>query len=218
MPYAALRQDRVTLFALRTLRLRAGACGCPFVNLQTSYWAMPKLENVVVEGGGRAKVFESLWGTFGWLVRVVQLELGGEGMWMDDVGEIVNACPQLEELNLRIGRGGDWPVPVNGWSSPSSESSVSVSAAYVHDALQRLGICVHDDYYYSDARDQEWPVRTWMALAEFVAGWKSCPALRHVVLYVSGDVQVLERNPQFRLFRGELASSGRQLLLRSVRA
>ncbi len=35
-------------------------------------------------------------------MRVVQLELCGEGMWID-VGEIVNACFELEELNIRIG-------------------------------------------------------------------------------------------------------------------
>jgi hypothetical protein len=201
MPHAALRQDPITLPALRTLRLRAGACGCPFVNLQTSYWAVPKLENVVVEGGGRAMAFEALWGTFGALLRVVQLELGGKGMWMDDVGEIVNSCPQLEELNFRIGRGGVW----------------SVHSGQCARSLQRLGICVDGDEDCLDARGQEWPVKTWMELADFVGGWKSCPALRQVVLYVRDDVQVVERNPQFQLFRGELASSGRQLLLRSVR-
>jgi hypothetical protein len=171
---------------------------------------MPALENIVVEGGGRAKAFEELWGTFGRQVRVVQLELGGEGMWVDDVGEVVNACPELEELNFRIGCG-----HLNSWSPTDANFvnavSVSVSAAYVHDALQRLGICVDVD---SDA--PEWSVKTWMALAEFVGEWKLCPALRQVVLYVR-DVQVAERNPQFHLFHEELASSGRQLLLRSVR-
>ena len=66
---------------------------------------MPALENIVVEGGGRAKAFKELWGTFGGQVRVVQLELGGEGMWVDIVGEIVHACPGLEELNIPIGCG-----------------------------------------------------------------------------------------------------------------
>lgn len=212
MPHAALRQDRIPLLALRTLRFRAGACGCPFLNLQTSYWLMPALENIVVEGGGRAKAFEELWGTFGGQVRVVQLELGGEGegMRMDDMDEIVNACPGLEELNFRIGCG----HLLNGWSptvDANSVNAVSISGAYVHDALQRLGICIDVD---SDA--PEWSVKTWMALAAFVEEWKLCPALRQVVLYVR-DVQVAERNPQFHLLREELASSERQLLLRLVR-
>jgi hypothetical protein len=102
MPHAALHQDRVPLLALRTLGHGNGACGCPFLNLQTSYWVMRVLENIVVEGGGCAKAFEELWGTFGGLVRIVQLELGGEGTWIDD---IVNACPELEELKFRIGCG-----------------------------------------------------------------------------------------------------------------
>jgi hypothetical protein len=206
MPHAALRQDRVPLRALRTLRFRAGACGCPFLNLQTSYWVMPALENIVVEGGGRAKAFEELWGTFGRQVRVVQLELGGqgEGMWLDDVGEIVDACPGLEELNFRIGCG-----HLNSWSPTVDNFVNAVSATYVHDALQRLGICVDSDA-------PEWSVKTWMGLAEFVGEWKLCPALRQVALYVR-DVQVAEQNPQFHLFHEELASSGRQLLLRSIR-
>ncbi|KAF8492012.1 hypothetical protein F5888DRAFT_1619322 [Russula emetica] len=212
MPHSALRQDRVPLRSLRTLRFRAGACGCPFINLQTSYWVMPALENIVVEGGGRAKAFEELWGTFGGQVRLVELELGGEAMWMDDVGEIVNACPELEELNFRIGC-----VHLNkGWSPRPTDDNDNfvnaVSAAYVHDALQRLGICIDVD---SDPAP-EGSVKTWMALAEFVGEWKLCPALRQVVLYVR-DVQVAEQNPQFHLFHEELASSGRQLLLRSVR-
>ena len=204
MPHAALRQDRIVLHALRTLRFRAGACGCPFLNLQTSYWVMPALENIVVEGGGCAKAFEELWGTFGRLVRVVQLELGGEGMWVDDVGEIVNACPGLEELNVRISCG-----HLNSWSPTDVNFVNAVYVTYMHDALQRLGICVDSDA-------PEWSVKTWMALAEFVGEWKLCPALRQVVLYVR-DVQVAEQNPHFHLFREELASSGRNLLLRSTR-
>ena len=210
MPHGALRQDRIPLRALRTIRFRSGACGCPFLNLQTSYWVMPALENVVVEGGGRAKAFEELWGTFGAQVRVVQLELGGDGdgMRMDDVREIVNACPELEELNLRIGCG-----HLNGWSPMDNTvvDAVSASApAYVHDALQRLGICVDSD-------SPEWSVKTWMALAEFVGEWKLCPALRQVVLYMRDvEVKVAKQNPQFYLLHEELTSSGRQLVLRSV--
>jgi hypothetical protein len=173
---------------------------------------MPALENIVVEGGGRATTFEERWWIFGGQrqVRVVQLELSGGGMQMGDVGEIVNACPELQELNFRI----YCDHLLNGWSPTKMDdnfvNAVSISAAYVHDALQRLGICVDVDL---DAPES---VKTWMALAEFVGEWKLCPALRQVVLYVR-DVQVVERNPQFHLFHGELASSGRQLLLRSVR-
>ena len=206
MPHAALRQDRISLRALRTLRFRAGACGCPYLDLQTSFWEMPALENIVVEGGGgRSKAMDELWGTFGGKVRVVQLELGGEGMWMGDVREIIIACPQLEELNFRIGCGhlnGRWPMDNFGVNAVST-------VVYVHDALQRLGICVDSDA-------PEWSVKTWMALAEFVGEWKLCPALCQVVLYVR-DVQVAEQSPQFHLFHEELASSGKQLLLRSVR-
>ena len=198
MPHAAVCQDRVTLRALRTLRFRAGACGCPFLDLQTSFWEMPALENIVMEGcRARARSFEELWGTFGRQVRVVQLELGGKGMWMDDVGEIVNACPKLEEFNFRIDCG-----HLGGWWQMDNFLANTVSA------LQRLGICV-------DSETPEWSVNTWMALAEFVGKWKLSQALGQVVLYVR-DVQVAEKNPQFYLFREELASSGIQLLLRSV--
>jgi hypothetical protein len=171
---------------------------------------MPALENIIVEGGGRAKTFEEPWGTFRRQVRVMQMELGieGQGMRMSDVDEIVNACPELEELNIRISCGD----LSNSWSPTLDNfvNAVSVPAAYVHDALQRLGICVGVD---SDV--PEWSVKTWMALAEFVGEWKLCPALRQVLLYVR-DMEIAERNPQFHLFREELASSGRQLLLRSI--
>lgn len=205
MPHAALRQDRIRLPALRTLRLRAGACGCPFLDLQISYWAMPALENVVVEGGGRAKAFEKLWVTFGAQVRVVQLELGGEGMWMGDVGEIIYACPDLEELNFRIRR--DFLI----WNPDDDVANTDYSPTwYVHDALRCLGICLD-----SDTDTPEWSVKMWLQLAEIVGEWKLCPALRKVVLYVR-DVRLTERNPQFHLLREEWASGGRQLLLRSV--
>jgi hypothetical protein len=171
---------------------------------------MPALENVVVEGGGRALAFEALWEKVGGLVRVVQLELGG--MSTGDMRDIVNACPELEELNFRIGCG------FLNWWNPMHDHFFYVyvvsAQCHVHDTLQRLGICIDVDVD-SDAQDHEWSVKTWMALAEFVGEWKSCPALRQVVLYVR-DAQVIERNPQFHLLHGELASSGRELLLRSV--
>ncbi len=55
-----------------------------------------------------------------------------------------------------------------------------------------------------------------MALPEFVAQWKGCPALHQVVLYVR-NVEIAEQNPRLHLFREELSSIGRQLILRSVR-
>ena len=179
---------------------------------------MPALEHIVMEGGpcadDRARAFDVLWGTFGVEVRVVELEPGGDGeggTWMDDVREIVNACPELEVLNFRIGCGhlNDGWSPMDG--SDFVDNAVFVfSAAYMHDALQRLGICVDSD-------SPEWSVKTWMALAKFVGEWKLCPALRQVVLYVR-DVQVAEQNTQFHLLCEELAFSGRQLLLHSVRS
>ncbi len=78
-----------------------------------------------------------------------------------------------------------------------------------HDALQRLGV-------YVDLDVREWSVETWMALPEFVGRWKGCPALRQIVLYLR-NVEIPEQNPRFHLFREELSSMGRQLILRSVR-
>lgn len=41
------------------LCFRAIACGCHMLqSLQTLYWVMPALEDIVVEGSGRAKAFE----------------------------------------------------------------------------------------------------------------------------------------------------------------
>jgi hypothetical protein len=76
MPLAALRQHRLRLGALRTLRLHAGAGACPLVVRQTTYWVLPALENVVVQGAARADALQALWGAFGGQVRVLELELG----------------------------------------------------------------------------------------------------------------------------------------------
>ena len=195
MPFLTLRQDRQPLRALHTLRLRAGASMCPLLALQISYWVMPVLENVVVEGEGRAGLFDLLWGTYGGQMRVVELVLGGtQCTQIDDLAMILHDCPALEELNVRIG-----VAHLDGFGNRFC----------AHDALQCLGICV-------DSGAQKWSVKTWMPLAKFVGTWKWCPALRKVVLYVR-DVQVAEQDPQFPPFREELASRGRQLLLRSVR-
>ena len=67
---------------------------------------------------------------------VMWLDLGEEGMWMDDVGgrdPICLSLAKLEELNIH-------PFThLNGWSPKGDNlvNAVSVSAAYVHDALQR---------------------------------------------------------------------------------
>ena len=114
--------------------------------------------------GGRVRAREVLWGTFGGQLLVVQLEFGGDGdggMWMDDVHEIVNACPEPEVLNFCIGCGHS-----NGRWSPMDDqdfvgNAVSVPTAYMHNALQCLGICVDSDA-------PEWSVKTWMAFAIFV--------------------------------------------------
>ena len=61
----------------------------------------PALENIVVR---RARQSELL-GTFERQVHVVQLEFGGEGMWIGDVHEIVIACLEPEEFDFCIGCG-----------------------------------------------------------------------------------------------------------------
>jgi hypothetical protein len=105
MPHAALRQDCIMLPALCMLRLRTRGCGCPFFNLQTSYWAVPssRMSSWKVAGapwrlrrcGGR---LEGCCASCSW-----KLGTRWKAMWMDDVGKIVDGCPQ-------IGCGGVLPV------------------------------------------------------------------------------------------------------------
>jgi len=155
------------------------------------------LENIVLEGEGRAGTFEGWLGTVGRQVRVVELVLGGkQGMHVDDVGMILDEFPALKELNVRIG---------------VSHLDTFGNRICAHDTLRCLGIRVD-----SDAPECPWSVKTWTALAKFVGIWKWCRSLCQIVLYVR-DVQVAEQDPQFHLLREELASKGRQLLLRPVR-
>ena len=208
MPLAALRQQHcVRLGALRTLRLHAGAGACPFVARQMTYWALPALENVVVGGAARAEALEALWKKFGGQVRVLELELGrgrgagADGVSMGDAGKIIQVCPALEELNLRMGVADLWNSTVD------SDDGTTQTWACTHSTLQRVGICV-------DAG--EWSVKTWTTVVEYVGKLaKGCPGLHLVVLYVQ-DVEVAIRNSQFHALRETLSSSGRQLFLRSV--
>ena len=205
MPPGALRQHRQRILALRTLRLHAGAGACPLVARQTTYWVLPALENVVVEGTARAEALEALWETFGRQLRGLELELGG-GVSMGDVDRIVRACPALEELNLRLGVK-DLDLCSN--SEIDTEDSITQIWASTHNTLQRVGICV-------DAGKLS--VKTWMVLPEYVEKLgKACPALREVVLYVQ-DVEDAEQNSQFHALHETSSLSGRLLLLRSVHA
>lgn len=208
MPLAALRQQHcVRLGALHTLRLHAGAGACPLVVRQITYWALPALENVVVGGAARAEALEALWKKFGGQVRVLELELGrgrgagADGVSMGDAGKIIQVCPALEELNLRMGVADLWNSTVD------SDDGTTPTWACTHSTLQRVGICV-------DAG--EWSVKTWTTVVEYVGKLaKGCPGLHLVVLYVQ-DVEVAMRNSQFHALRETLSSSGRQLFLRSV--
>jgi hypothetical protein len=175
---------------------------------QTTYWVLPVLQNVVVEGAVPAEALEALWEKFGGQVHVLELEVGGAGagMSMGDVGKIVGVCPALEELNLRV----DVADLNLCWNlTTDSDDNVTGTWGCMHDTLQRVGVCV-------DAG--EWSVKTWTAVVEYVGKlWKGCPGLRQVVLYVH-DVQVAVQNSQFHALRETVSLSGRQLLLRLVHA
>ena len=192
----------LSLPALRALHFQAGAGKSSYLMFQITPWVMPMLDNIIVEGEVRAAVLEILCVTFGRQVRVMELELG-RGMSMNELGAISRICPALEEINLRI------DVLLLDNYSPMDPSRFVHLVFFMHDALQRLGL-------YVDLDVREWSVETWMALPEFVAQWKGCPALHQVVLYVR-NVEIAEQNPQFHLFREELSLSGRLLLLHSVR-
>jgi hypothetical protein len=225
MPLAALRQHhdpRLRLRALRTLRLHAGAGACPFVSRQTTYWALPALENVVVAGAAHAEVLEPLWETFGGLVRALEVQVGGAGgtgtgvrgggdapLSMMDVGKIVGACPRLEELNVRMSAEDfeNSPGDSSQVDSVGAPAPVHRTWACAHDKLQRLGVCV-------DAGG--WTAETWTAVIEYVGQFvKGCPALRCVALYVQ-NMGVTAQNAQFHRLREKVMSNGRELLLRSV--
>ena len=218
MPLAAIRQSpRQQLRTLHTLRLHGGAAACPFVARQTTYWVLPALENVVVTGAADVEALEALWEAHGSQVRVLEAQLGGTRVGvasgcgallsMTGVGKIANACPKLEELNVRLSAE---DFEDSAWDSPEGDGvGIPWTWACAHDTLQRVGICI-------DAG--EWTAKTWLAVIEQVAQLaKGCPALRCVTLHVP-DVGVAEENQQFQALRGTLMSGGRQLLVRSVHA
>jgi len=223
MPLAALHQHhnpRLRLRALRTLRLHAGAAACPFVSRQTTYWALPALENVVITGTAHAEALEPLWETFGGLVRALEVQVGGTGgtgvrgggdapLSMMDVGRVVSACPKLEELNVRMSAENFENSPWDSSQVDSVGAPVPVPRTWTctHDTLQRLGVRVDAGRCTAE---------TWTPVVEYVVQFeKACPALRCVVLCVQ-NVRVTAQNPQFHGLREKMISNGRELLLRSV--
>jgi len=188
MPLTALRQQRLRLRALRTLRLAAGAAAYPLVARQIAYWALPALETLVLCGPARAEALEPLTEAFAAQVRVLEL---GPGVPPLEARRIVGAFPKLEEFNMHVG-GAD-----------------KVLRAWGHDALQRVGIGVGAE---------EWDAETWSVIGEHVEKFgEGCPALRDVVLYAR-DVRVAAESPQFHALRKTLISHGRELHLRSLQA
>ena len=168
-----------------------------------TYWALPVLENVVMQGAARADTLQALWEMFGGQVRILELEVGS-GVLMGDVGSIVRVCPALEELNLGLG-----VEDSNLCSNSTADSEGGVTRTWVctHNTLQRVGIC-------TDAG--KWSVKTWMAVAEYVGKLgKGCPALRQIALYVPDDIEVAEQDSRFNALRETMSSRGKQLLLRS---
>jgi hypothetical protein len=177
---------------------------CRSVSEQTTFWELPALETVAVEGFGGAFELSEIWEKFGGQVRRLELELGGGG-WggasIGDISKIVVACPALEELNLQIGT----EIYVN-WT-PMHVDDVFWSCT--HNTLQRIGISIDD---------MEYSAETWMKIVEYTGKFVTgCPALHQVVLYVK-DVKVASQNSRIHEFRETLSSRGRQLLLHSLHA
>jgi F-box-like len=198
MPFTSIYQRPLPpLKRLTTLRLQDGAGLCPLVARQATYWALPALENVVVEGPTHAEVLETLWEAFGEQVRVLELEVG-DRMLVHELQRIIGACTVLEVLNLHALR--------------RTAVSLPPLCQYAHDTLRRVGLCVDSD----DAG--EWNASMWMTVGEFVGQFgEGCPELREVVVYVQ-DVGVAAQSPQYDALRERLSSSGRQLLLCSLYA
>ena len=203
MPFSAVttpHENRLLLRALHTLRLHNGAGACWFIAAQTTYWELPVLENVVVEGFGRAGPLRALWKR-GEQVRMLELALGGGlgGVSIGDVSKIVAVCPALEELNLQVG--------VKEYVNRTPMDVDDVTWSCTHDTLQRIGICIDD---------LDCSVETWVKIVHFV--WKfveGCLALGQVLLYVF-DAEVASQNPRFHAFRETLLSSGSQLSVHTV--
>src|SRR5260221_1640857 len=81
----------------------------PSVARQTTYWALPALEDVVVTGAADAEALEALWKVHGSQMRVLEAQLGtgaggvrGHGalLPMVDVGKVVSACRASERGGL----------------------------------------------------------------------------------------------------------------------
>ena len=212
----ALRQKHLHLRELRTLRLHDGAGTCPYIAEQTTYWELPVLEKIVVEGLARAQPLKALCRKFGGQVRVLELELGGGGwggMSMGDVSKTVAFCPALEELNLRVVVEDNLdriPMDIDDMTW-SVQDIHDVSWTCTHHTLQRIRIRVDLE---------EWSVETWMQIVEYVGKFgKGCSVLSEVVLYVLPEqVEATLQNPQFLELRETLLSSGKQLLLHLVHA
>ena len=203
MPFSAVttpHENRLHLRALHTLRLHSGAGACWFIAAQTVYWELPVLENVVVEGFGRAGPLRALWKK-GEHVRMLELELEGGwgGVSIGDVSKIVAVCPALEELNLQVG--------VEEYVNRTPMDVEDVTWFCTHNTLQRIGSCIDD---------LDCSVETWRKIVHYI--WKiveGCPALGQVLLYVS-DVEVASQHARFHAFREALLSNGRQLYLHLV--
>ncbi|KAI9455918.1 hypothetical protein BJY52DRAFT_614948 [Lactarius psammicola] len=182
MPFTALRQQRLRLRALRTLRLTDGAAACPIVARQTAYWALPALETLVLRGVPCAWRHSSRSPRRS-PRRCACLSLG-PGVQALERLRLVGTFPALEELYVHV----------------SGTDTVVLDCE--HNTLQRVGIGVDDE---------EWNVETWyIVLGHVWTPVERCPALRDVVLYAR-NVHVVAKSPHFNTFREVLLSHGRQL-------
>ncbi|KAI0275252.1 hypothetical protein BC834DRAFT_1037783 [Gloeopeniophorella convolvens] len=186
LPLPALRQRRVRLPALRTLRLRRGAGACPLVARQTAYWDLPALERVVLEGAACAEPLDALWEAHGARLRALEL---GRGVSRADAACMMARCGALEELYLHVG---------------AAEDGVLVEAECVHATLRRVGVCV-------DAGAGK--ALPWARVAEEVGALaEGCAALCEVALYVRAP-EAVERSAEVARLRDALCARGRALRL-----
>jgi F-box-like len=201
MPFASIYQrPPPPLKHLTTLRLQDGAGTCPFVARQATYWKLPALENIIVEGPARAETLEALWEAFGGQVRMLEIELAE----YEEVQKIVGACAAIETLYLHVQRR-------TVASSTSSRDEDDGRCQYVHDSLRRVGLCVDNG-----ERAGEWDDSTWRTVGIYVGQFgEGCPALHEIELYVP-DVRVAAQSREYHALREMISSRGRQLLLRSL--
>ena len=199
MPFTSIYQRRLPdLRALTTLRLQDGAGTCPFVARQLTYWKLPALKNIIVEGPARARTFEELWACERQL-RTVEIELAEYG----EVQTIISACVALETLYLHVPRR----------AVASSRDEDESRCQYDHGSLRRVGLCVDNGESAG-----EWDGSTWRAIGEYVGQFgEECPALREIELYMP-DVRVAEQSPEYHALREKVSSRERRLLLRSLHA